>query len=159
VEKLRWITSAVFLELLALAQCLPGPTSTQVSFALGVVQKGVPWGLLSGILFQYPGFIIAALCGAGVANFLRNPRPWLRGLLAGLGSMGVALVASAAKSLTFSTCKDTVTMIINAVAAVVSFYYPVTWIFPALILAGGLTTLVTRWKMGGILRPLPPCLQ
>jgi len=44
--------------------------------------------------------------------------------------MGVALVASAAKSLTFSTCKDTVTMIINAVAAVVSFYYPVTWYPP-----------------------------
>jgi hypothetical protein len=41
--------------------------------------------------------------------------------------MGVALVASAAKSLTFSTCKDRVTMVVNAVAAVVSFYYPVTW--------------------------------
>ena len=31
VEKLHWVTSTVFLELLALAQCLPGPTSTQVS--------------------------------------------------------------------------------------------------------------------------------
>lgn len=147
VENLQWITSAVFLELLGLAQCLPGPTSTQVSFALGVVQKGVSGGLLSGILFQYPGFLIASLCGAGVANFLRNPKPWLRGLLAGLSSMGVALVASAAKSLTFSTCKDRVTMVVNAVAAVVSFYYPVTWIFPALILAGGLTTLVAQWKV------------
>ena len=48
VEKLKWITSAVFLELLGLAQCLPGPTSTQVSFALGVGQKGGPGGLLSG---------------------------------------------------------------------------------------------------------------
>ena len=48
VTKLRWITTTVFLELLALAQCLPGPTSTQVSFALGVVQKGITGGLLSG---------------------------------------------------------------------------------------------------------------
>ena len=48
VEKLHWISSTVYLELLALSQCLPGPTSTQVSFALGVVQKGVPGGLLTG---------------------------------------------------------------------------------------------------------------
>lgn len=61
--------------------------------------------------------------------------------------MGVALVASAAKSLTYSTCKDKVTMIINATAAVVSLYYPVTWIFPTLILLGGLTTLVARWRV------------
>ena len=50
MEKHCWITSTVFLELLALSQCLPGPTSTQVSFALGVVQKGVSGGLLTGRL-------------------------------------------------------------------------------------------------------------
>ena len=31
-------------------------------------------------------------------------------------------------------------------AAIISFYYPVTWIFPTLILAGGLTTLVVKYK-------------
>ena len=60
--------------------------------------------------------------------------------------MGVALVASAAVALTHSTCKDRTTMVINAVAALVSFYYPQTWIFPALILAGGLVTLYTQRK-------------
>ena len=34
-----WAT--VFNELLSLGQCLPGPTSTQVSFAIGVTQKGI----------------------------------------------------------------------------------------------------------------------
>ena len=37
---------------------MPGPTSTQVSFALGVTQRGVLGGLLSGGLFQYPGLIL-----------------------------------------------------------------------------------------------------
>ncbi|CAL5229349.1 g12659 [Coccomyxa viridis] len=146
VEKHRWISSTVFLELLALSQCLPGPTSTQVSFALGVVQKGVSGGLLTGILFQWPGFLIAALAGAGVANFLKDPAPWLRGIIAGLGAVGVALVASAAMRLTFSTCKCKTTMVISLIAAIISFYYPVTWIFPTLILAGGLTTLVIKYK-------------
>ena len=31
-------------------------------------------------------------------------------------------------------------------AAIISYYYPVTWIYPALILAGGLTTLITKRK-------------
>ena len=44
--------------------------------------------------------------------------------------MGVALVASAAKALTRSTCKDRVCVAINATAAVIVFYYPVTWVFP-----------------------------
>lgn len=61
--------------------------------------------------------------------------------------MGVALVASAAKGLTYGTCKDRTTMIINTVAAVISYYYPVTWIFPTLILAGGLVTLFTLRKV------------
>ena len=37
----------------------------------------------AGILFQWPGFLIAALAGAGVANFLKDPAPWLRGIIAG----------------------------------------------------------------------------
>lgn len=37
----------------------------------------------AGSLFQYPGFLIAALVGAGVANFLKDPAPWLVGLLSG----------------------------------------------------------------------------
>jgi len=47
------------------------------------VQKGVPGGLLTGILFQYPGFLIAALVGAGAANVLKHPAPWLHGLTSG----------------------------------------------------------------------------
>ena len=60
--------------------------------------------------------------------------------------MGVALVASAARQLTASTCKLRVTMVINAVAAVITFYYPATYMFPACILAGGLVTLYTNRK-------------
>lgn len=39
VDRLHWLTAAVFTELLALCQCLPGPTSTQLSFAIGALQN------------------------------------------------------------------------------------------------------------------------
>ncbi len=48
VERLGWLSNGVFLELLALCQCLPGPSSTQLSFALGITQQGAAGGLLSG---------------------------------------------------------------------------------------------------------------
>lgn len=35
------MSEQLYLELFALGGCLPGPTSTQVSFALGTVKKGV----------------------------------------------------------------------------------------------------------------------
>ncbi len=35
------MSHAVYMELFALGSCLPGPTSTQVSFAIGTVRKGV----------------------------------------------------------------------------------------------------------------------
>ena len=41
VQKKRWMSEQLYLELFALGGCLPGPTSTQVSFALGTVKKGV----------------------------------------------------------------------------------------------------------------------
>ena len=37
----------------------------------------------AGILFQYPGLLIAALVGAGAANVLKHPAPWLHGLTSG----------------------------------------------------------------------------
>ena len=46
-------------------QCLPGPTSTQVSFAIGLLKKGVVGGLLSGMLFQYPGLLMMSFIGWG----------------------------------------------------------------------------------------------
>ena len=77
VEAKRWMSPTVFNELLSLGQCMPGPTSTQVSFAIGVVQKGIPGGLMSGMLFQYPGLLMMSLAGAGAAEILVNPDAWL----------------------------------------------------------------------------------
>lgn len=35
------MSEQMYLELFALGGCLPGPTSTQLSFAMGTVKKGV----------------------------------------------------------------------------------------------------------------------
>jgi len=57
--------------------------------------------------------------------------------------VGVALVASAAKSLTHSTCKNKITLAINATTAAIVCYYNPTWVFPLLLISGGLVTLLS----------------
>ena len=86
VERLHWCTFTVFAELLMLGQCIPGPTSTQMGFAIGVLKKGLSGGLLSGVLFQGPGLLILAILGWAAAKVLDNPPAWLLGLVAGAGA-------------------------------------------------------------------------
>mmetsp|Transcript_32600 Transcript_32600/g.45235 ORF Transcript_32600/g.45235 Transcript_32600/m.45235 type:complete len:436 (+) Transcript_32600:80-1387(+) len=150
VEQQKWMTHSVFAELLALGQCLPGPTSTQVSFAIGVTKGGVLGGLMSGILFQYPGLLIMSLVGLGAAQWLVDPAAWVSALSAGLAAGGVALVVDATFSLAYKLCADRDTQIMCTLSACVAYYTtlhytPATaWVFPALLASGGLLTRITR---------------
>lgn len=141
VDGKRWISSTIFAELLSLGQCLPGPTSTQVSFALGVTQRGVSGGLLSGGLFQYPGLILMTLAGAGAAEALTNPSSFLKGLVSGLSVAGVALVVDAAVNLSNGQCnKNNMTRLLGLTSACFAYYYKTAWLFPLLIVFGGLVS-------------------
>ncbi|KAG2492746.1 hypothetical protein HYH03_008912 [Edaphochlamys debaryana] len=147
VERYKWMSIQVFTELFSLGQCLPGPTSTQVSFAIGTVKKGVLGGLLSGALFQYPGAFVMTLVGAGAANFLTNPPGWLDGIVAGLSAVGVALVASAAKGLLLKLCNTHVTAIVGTLAAAAAIYWVLPWLYPLLIVLGFIVTNITDRKL------------
>ncbi|KAK3257582.1 hypothetical protein CYMTET_33339, partial [Cymbomonas tetramitiformis] len=152
VEKKKWMSQSVFLELLALGQCIPGPTSTQMSFAMGVIQKGIPGGLLSGILFQYPGFMIMSVVGLGSARFLLNPSDALRGIVAGLSAAGVALVVDAGWGLGNKICTDEITKLVCIFSTATAYYTAKTFVelkalvLPLLILWGGILTLVVKKK-------------
>jgi len=141
IEKLNWMSSSLFMELFALGQCLPGPTSTQVSFAIGLLKQGVAGGLLSGLLFQYPGLLMMSLIGFG-AEKVDWENGAFKGFASGLGAVGVALVVGAAISLSAKTAPDRETKMLNLIAAVVSYMYSSAWIFPVLIVFGGLVTLI-----------------
>ena len=59
-------------------------TCTQGSFVAACELCTDMQRVCSGVLFQYPGFLIASLVGAGAANFLKHPAPWLEGIVAGV---------------------------------------------------------------------------
>lgn len=101
--------------------------------------------MLTGLLFQLPGLVIMTLVGVGAASFLKTPAPWLRGATSGLGAAGVALVAASAFALTRGACKgEKLLLAISSVSAIITFYTVKIWLFPVLILSGGLVTLAVN---------------
>lgn len=147
MDRLRWLTAPVFTELFALSQCIPGPSSTQMAYAIGIIKKGPAGGLLTGLLcFQLPGAVLMSLVGLGVARWLADPAPWLRGVTTGLGAAGVALIAVSGVALAASCCKDRWTAAACTVTAVATFYVSAIWLMPVLIGAGGLLTLAAYWR-------------
>ena len=58
VDEERWISSAGFNRLLAVMQVLPGPEAHELCVHLGIRAKGRLGGLLAGLGFMLPGFVL-----------------------------------------------------------------------------------------------------
>lgn len=58
VEEERWISPVRFNRLLAVMQVLPGPEAHELCVHLGMVARGRVGGLLAGLGFMLPGFLL-----------------------------------------------------------------------------------------------------
>src|SRR5215475_15195717 len=47
VRRRRWIDEATYADLVALCQFLPGPASSKVGIAIGILRAGLPGGVLA----------------------------------------------------------------------------------------------------------------
>ncbi len=58
VERRRWVSEERFLDLLGLANIIPGPSSTELAIYLGYERAGLAGLLLAGTLFILPAMLI-----------------------------------------------------------------------------------------------------
>jgi chromate transporter len=92
VERRRWVDDRGYGELVALSQFLPGPSSSQVGFALGLLRAGPLGALAAFTAFTLPSAILLVLFAFGV-SWLDGPIA--SGALTGLKVVAVAIVAQA----------------------------------------------------------------
>lgn len=92
VERRRWVDERGYGELVALSQFLPGPSSSQVGFALGLLRAGPLGALAAFTAFTLPSAVLLVLFAFGVAWI---EGPIAEGALAGLKVVAVAIVAQA----------------------------------------------------------------
>jgi chromate transporter len=65
VRKRAWLTRAEFLDLLGMAQLIPGPNSTELAIHIGHRRAGWPGLIVAGVSFILPAFaFVAALAWA-----------------------------------------------------------------------------------------------
>ncbi|MBV9696385.1 MAG: chromate efflux transporter [Gammaproteobacteria bacterium] len=90
VRRRGWLGAAAYAELVALCQFLPGPASSQVGFALGLVRAGYPGALAAWLGFTLPSALLMYLF-ARTAHGLANAPPVVHALML----VAVAVVAQA----------------------------------------------------------------
>ncbi|HVT85707.1 MAG TPA: chromate transporter [Chitinophagaceae bacterium] len=146
VRQREYITEAELMEYTAFCQLLPGASSTQTITLIGYKRGGVPLAVLSLIIWILPACILM-----GALSFLLHyidKRALHTDIFKFIAPMAVGYLVYASVS-TFSVAiKNTVTwfiMIICTVATYLLFKQP--WIFPVLIILGGLTTNLSRKRI------------
>lgn len=63
VEEERWVSRARFNRLLAVMQVLPGPEAHELCVHMGMLARGRIGGVLAGLGFMLPGFLLMLLTG------------------------------------------------------------------------------------------------
>lgn len=103
IVRRKWLTEEAYADLVALAQFLPGPASSQVGFSLGLMRAGWLGGLAAFIGFTLPSALLmmAFAYGSGALH-----GPLGEGLLHGLRLVAVAIVAQAVWGMARTLCPD-----------------------------------------------------
>ncbi|WP_064197854.1 MULTISPECIES: chromate efflux transporter [Emticicia] len=137
VKKHNYITEAEILELQALCQVLPGPTSTQTITAIGFRLGGASLAYLTLLVWILPGTLLMTLAALGVTYVEKDQ---LTNLTRFIKPMGVAFIIFAAFSIGVKVIKTKTSFLLMLLAAIAAFVFPSPYITPIWILLGGLAT-------------------
>jgi chromate transporter len=176
VTEEKWISPAHFKRLLAIYQVLPGPEAHELCVHFGMLSRGRIGGVLAGLGFMLPGFVLMFLLSwfylsFGIANTA------FQAIFLGIQPAVIALIIRACHRIGGHCLTNTPLWVIGILAAAgellgVSFYitlplagiaYVVVakrqWAFAALI---GITFAVALWQLSPVIagrEPLIPAQQ
>ncbi len=135
VERRKWIDAEQFQDLVALCQFLPGPMSSQVGFAIGMLKGRVPGGLAAWLGFTTPSAILMIGLGVGTNLFEGGLPP---SLVHGLKLAAVSIIAWALWQMAQISCRDTTRIAFAAAACIVMLFTNLVWIQIAVIAGAAL---------------------
>src|SRR5262245_15189879 len=115
VRRRRWITEDAYADVVALCQLLPGPTSSQVGIAVGIVRAGLPGAVAAWLGFTLPSAILLVAFAFGLRRLGVTDAGWLHGLKIA----AVAVVANAVWGMARSLAPDRERATIAIVSAIV----------------------------------------
>ena len=127
VEEEQWLSPERFNRLLAIYQVLPGPEAHELCVHLGMMKRGRFGGILAGLGFMLPGFIlILALAWAYQRLDLRQPL--LAAIFVGVQIGVIALIVRAVHRIGEHVLTDKWLWLVGAASAVASWIGISFWI-------------------------------
>ena len=136
VKKRRYLTEEDLIELFALCQVLPGPTSTQTITALGFKIGGPNLAYLTLFFWMLPAVTIMTIAGIIVNTDIDL------GFMKFILPMVVGIVAYSAYRIASKVVTTKLGFALMIISAIASFVLKSPYAFPSLILLGGLVTTI-----------------
>ena len=135
VERRKWLGDDAYSDIVALCQFLPGPASSQVGIALGILRSGLTGGLVAWAGFTLPSAILLISFSYAVSQLGDLSQvAWLHGLKV----IAVAVVAQAVWGMARTLCPDRTRVTIAIIATLIILAAPSVTGQLCVIVAGGL---------------------
>ncbi|WP_017798519.1 chromate transporter [Oceanobacillus kimchii] len=119
VRRRKWMDEKSYADLVALAQFLPGPASSQVGIGIGVMRAGTLGGIVSFIGFTIPSVVALVIFALLMQSFNVGEMGWIHGLKL----VAVAIVAHAIIGMATKLTPDLQRKTIALVALVVTLLW------------------------------------
>ncbi|PPQ75207.1 hypothetical protein CVT26_008343 [Gymnopilus dilepis] len=140
-------TREQYQELFALAQATPGPGSTKMLFNIVQIHAGIIPALFVFLIWSFPAGIAMYGFSLGVQRIGETLPDPVYTLLSGMNAAIVGLIALSAVQLARKAVTDPLTRVLVTAGAGAGMCYNALWYFPALLVMGGVATLI--WDFWG----------
>ena len=146
VDRRHDVSKAELMEYVSFCQLLPGASSTQTLTLIGYKRGGVPLAVLTLIIWILPASFLMALLSF-IIQYI-DTRQMSLNLFRFIQPMAVGFLAFAAYRMYKHSIINFITYIIMFVAMIVTYLlFKTPWVFPILIIAGGIVTNFSRKRI------------
>ncbi|MBI1171946.1 chromate efflux transporter [bacterium] len=152
VEDRKWVSEAEYLSALSFCMLLPGPEAMQLATWIGWRLKGVPGGVLAGLLFVLPGAFVVLALSAIYAAF--GQVPLVAALFTGVQAAVVAVVIEALLRVSRRALKSRAHWVTALLAFLALFLFGLP--FPVVILVAGLYGYISTARGASVMPAAAP---
>lgn len=138
VEKRRYLTEKELIELYALCQILPGPTSTQTITAIGFRIGGPKLAFLTLLVWVLPAVAIMTTLAITLSNY--QEQELSLDFTRFIQPIAVGFVAYAGYQISMKVVNTKTGIFILGASAILSYFIRSPYIFPAILLIAGFIT-------------------
>jgi len=154
VKRRSYISEEELWELNALCNMLPGPSSTQLVSAIGFRVGGPNLAYLALFVWILPATILMTLA-ALLISYLQENTPGALNFAKFIQPMSIGFIIFAAQKTITKMVQSTEALVLVLISAFVSFFYSSPFVFPIMLLLGGLSTSIKYKKQPKLENDVP----